>query len=49
MRGRAVKGEGFDRTIENVAKVVENAAAESWKVCRNGLCLSGLRLSESLT
>jgi integrase len=35
--------------IEASTKVVENAAAESWKFYLRGLWLSGLRLSESLT
>jgi integrase len=49
MRGRAVTGEEFDRMIEATPKVVENAAAESWKFYLRGLWASGLRLSESLT
>ncbi|MEX2310641.1 MAG: tyrosine-type recombinase/integrase [Pirellulales bacterium] len=49
MRGRPVTGEEFERMIANVAKVVENAAAESWKFFLHGLWTSGLRLTESLT
>jgi integrase len=49
MRGRPITGEEFDRMIEAAPKVVENAAADSWKFYLNGLWASGLRLSESLT
>lgn len=49
MRGRPITGEEFDRMIEAVPKVVENAAAESWRFYLRGLWDSGLRLSESLT
>jgi len=48
MRGRPITGEEFDRMIEATPKVVENAAAESWKFYLRGLWTSGLRLSESL-
>ncbi len=49
MRGRAITLEELERMIETVAKVVENAAAESWEFYLRGLWDSGLRLSESLT
>jgi integrase len=49
MRGRAVTTEEFERMIEATPKVVENAAAKSWKFYLRGLWLSGLRMSESLT
>lgn len=49
MRGRPITGEEFDRMLEVVPKVVENAAAESWKFYLRGLWESGLRLTESLT
>jgi integrase len=49
MRGRPITGEEFDRMIENVENVVDNAAAPSWKFYLRGLWESGLRLSESLT
>ncbi len=49
MRGRGISGEEFERMIEAVPKVVENAAADSWKFYLRGLWFSGLRLSESLT
>jgi integrase len=49
MRGRPITGEEFDRMIEATPKVVENAAADSWKFYLNGLWASGLRLTESLT
>jgi integrase len=49
MKGRAPTAEEFDRMIEAVPKIVENAAADSWKFYLRGLWLSGLRLSESLT
>ncbi|MFO0790457.1 MAG: tyrosine-type recombinase/integrase, partial [Pirellulales bacterium] len=48
MRGRAITAEEFDRMIEAIPKVVENAAAESWRFYLRGLWASGLRLSESL-
>jgi integrase len=48
MRGRPITLEEFERMIAATAKVVENAAAESWKFYLRGLWLSGLRLSESL-
>lgn len=49
MRGRPITGEEFDRMLKVVPKVVENAAAASWKFYLKGLWESGLRLSESLT
>ncbi len=49
MRGRPITTEEFERMIKVVAKVVENAAAESWTFYLRGLWQSGLRLSESLT
>jgi integrase len=49
MRGRPITLEEFERMIEAVPGVVENAAAESWKFYLRGLWTSGLRLSESLT
>jgi integrase len=49
MRGRPITGEEFDRMIAATPKVVENAAAESWRFYLRGLWLSGLRLTESLT
>jgi integrase len=48
MRGRPITLEEFERMIEAVAAIVENAAAESWKFYLRGLWASGLRLSESL-
>ena len=48
MRGRAVTLEEFERMLEVVPAVVENAAAESWIFYLLGLWTSGLRLSESL-
>jgi integrase len=49
MRGRPITGEEFERMIEAVPAVVENAAAESWEFYLRGLWASGLRLTESLT
>jgi integrase len=49
MRGRPITGEEFDRMLDATPKVVENAAADSWKFYIRGLWASGLRLSESLT
>lgn len=49
MRGRPITGEEFERMIEAVPKVVDNAAADSWRFYLLGLWLSGLRLSESIT
>jgi integrase len=49
MRGRAVTEEEFDRMLAAAPKVVENAAAASWRFYLRGLWLSGLRLSESLS
>ncbi len=49
MRGRPITGEEFERMIAATPKVVENAAAESWRFYLRGLWASGLRLSESLT
>ena len=49
MRGRPITGEEFDRMIEAVPAVVENAAAESWRFYLRGLWDSGLRLTESLS
>lgn len=49
MRGRPITGEEFDRMIEAVPIVVENAAAESWRFYLRGLWASGLRLRESLS
>jgi integrase len=48
MRGRPVTLEEFERMIEAVPAIVENAAADSWKFYLRGLWASGLRLSESL-
>jgi integrase len=48
MRGRPITGEEFDRMIEAVPRIVENAAAKSWEFYLRGLWASGLRLSESL-
>lgn len=49
MRGRPITGEEFDRMIDAVPAVVENAAAESWRFYLRVLWASGLRLTESLT
>ena len=49
MRGRPITAEEFERMIEATPKVVDNAAAESWRFYLRGLWASGLRLSESLT
>jgi integrase len=49
MRGRPITAEKFDRMIEATPKVVDNAAADSWRFYLHGLWASGLRLSESLT
>lgn len=49
MRGRPITTEEFERMLESVSKVVENAAAASWKFYLQGLWESGLWLSESLT
>jgi integrase len=49
MRGRPITTEEFERMIKAVPKVVDNAAAKSWKFYLRGLWESGLRLSESLT
>ena len=48
MRGRPITTEEFERMLEATPKVVDNAAADSWKFYLRGLWLSGLRLSESL-
>lgn len=48
MRGRAVTEEEFDRMIRAIPKVIDNAAAASWKFYLRGLWESGLRLTESL-
>lgn len=48
MRGRPITTEEFERMLEATPKVVENAAAESWRFFLRGLWTSGLRLSESL-
>ncbi len=48
MKGRAVVAEEFERMLANVPKVVENAAAASWRFYLQGLWDSGLRLTESL-
>ena len=47
-KGRAPTAEEFDRMLQHVPKIVENAAAESWTFYLRGLWQSGLRLSESL-
>ena len=49
MRGRPITAEEFDRMIEATPKIVDNAAADSWRFYLRGLWTSGLRLSESLT
>lgn len=49
MRGRAITTEEFERMLAAVPKVVENAAAPSWRFYLQGLWESGLRLSESIT
>jgi integrase len=49
MRGRPICFEEFERMLSATAKVVENAAAESWKFYLRGLWASGLRLTESLS
>jgi len=48
MKGRPITGEEFDRLLKKVAKVVGQAAAESWLHYLRGLWWSGLRLEESL-
>jgi integrase len=49
MRGRPITLEEFERMLSATPKVVENAAAETWKFYLTGLWASGLRLAESLT
>jgi integrase len=49
MRGRPICFEEFERMLAATAKVVENAAAESWRFYLRGLWASGLRLTESLS
>lgn len=48
MRGRPITTEEFERMLEAVPKVVENAAADSWRFYLRGLWESSLRLRESL-
>ena len=44
MRGRPITTEEFERMIKAVPKIVDNAAAKSWKFYLRGLWESGLRL-----
>ena len=48
MKGGALVGEQFDRMIDAVAKIRPKDSAE-WQRYLTGLCLSGLRLQESIT
>jgi integrase len=48
MKGRPITLEEFERMLANVAAVVGDAAAPSWKRLLEGLWHSGLRLSEAL-
>ena len=45
MRGRPITAEEFERMISAVPKVVDNAAAKSWKFYLRGLWESGIRLA----